>query len=88
MTRLVQHIVFCNGPDCRAQIKLEILGTHELRSVSQEIEDVAVRAGWVSNVIAGHACPEHAPPGSRTEAQRRERIEREVRAEVERRMRP
>lgn len=58
--RLVSHSIRCShGPDtCQSTIGMSITGAHELRSVSQMLEDVAALAGW--QFYAGRQwCPEH-----------------------------
>lgn len=42
----VKHTVTCNEPGCSASFAIEIAGRHDLRSVSQLLEDVAGLAGW------------------------------------------
>ena len=62
--RSVTHTLRCTfGPDtCKASISIEIDGEHELRSVSQMLEDVALMAGWcVESAVGRHWCPQHGP---------------------------
>lgn len=62
--RSVTHTLRCSfGPDeCPSSIAIEIHGEHDLRSVSQMLEDVALLAGWmVERQPTRHWCSQHGP---------------------------
>lgn len=58
--RRVEHTLRCgeDGP-CGARLVLEIEDPHELRSVGQVVDDLAVIAGWRNTPGLGWRCADH-----------------------------
>jgi hypothetical protein len=55
--RSTKQTIVCLGhgePICESSISIEVTGTHDLRSTSTALEDLAVDAGWKDG-----RCPAH-----------------------------